>query len=147
MIEELIEKEAIRSLLAEYCFCMDHLDFDGWADLYTEDGIFHAHSRGAVQGRENIKKFIMGIVPLPHEGPARKHFCANIVIDLKGQEANVKCYWMMARQSPGTVTIGACGRYFDHVVKVNGRWKFKKREITVELAGDFGTKVVPVIPQ
>lgn len=139
--DEMLDREAIKELLGEYCFRLDHLRFAEWAELFTEDGVFAAHSRGRVQGRANIRAFMESIVPLPHEGPARKHYVANTIIDLRGETADVKCYFLMMRQGDDGVLVGGGGCYYDKVVKVNGSWLFKEREVTLELKGHLGTKI------
>jgi hypothetical protein len=39
-IQEVIDREAIRTLPVRYCHCVWQKDVDGWANLFSEDGAF-----------------------------------------------------------------------------------------------------------
>jgi 3-phenylpropionate/cinnamic acid dioxygenase small subunit len=65
----------------------------------------------------------------PRPRPITKHVVTNLDIKLDGDRATATGYWQtISTRQNGTVVAGA-GHYVDELVKVNGEWKFKKREI------------------
>lgn len=65
----------------------------------------------------------------PRPRPISKHVVTNLDIKLDGDRASATGYWQtISTRQNGTVVAGA-GHYVDELVKVNGQWKFKKREI------------------
>jgi len=55
-LQALEDKEAIRSVLNQYCIRPDAHDFSGYAELYVEDGTMGFEQWGDVTGREAIAK-------------------------------------------------------------------------------------------
>ena len=49
MTSMLEEKEAIRDLLATYCFHLDGGELNKWVELFTEDGTFDVGGLGKAQ--------------------------------------------------------------------------------------------------
>jgi ketosteroid isomerase-like protein len=44
----------------------DRGDWDAWADLHSEDGVWHEHHYGRIEGREAIRKLITRVMkPVP----------------------------------------------------------------------------------
>lgn len=134
------DKDEIRDLICKYCFCLDEHDFKEWAKLFTEDGIFDASFLGTAQGRPALQEFMEGIVPTTDEGPARKHIMSNVHITVNGDTAEGTSYYLMVRGHAKEAKIGASGRYFDTFARVDGKWLFKVRRVTMELIGDMGLK-------
>ena len=140
MASILEEKEAIRDLMSAYCFYVDNGEFDKFAGLFTEDGIFEAGPLGKLKGREAIYKFIAAAVPLQGEGPARKHCTMNHIIRVDGSEARADSYIVVLRESEHGIMASLAGRYEDIIVKDGGEWRFKVRKIHFDIADDLGLK-------
>ena len=134
------DKDAIRDLMSAYCFHVDQGEFDQFAALFTTDGTFEPGPQGKYQGREAIRKFIGAVVPLPGEGPARKHCTMNHLITVNGSEARANSYIIVLREADGAIIPSLAGRYEDLLVKQNGEWRFKLRRIHFDIAGDLGLK-------
>jgi uncharacterized protein (TIGR02246 family) len=140
MASILEEKEAIRDLMSAYCFYVDNGEFDKFAGLFTEDGIFEAGPLGRLKGREAIYNFVAAAVPLRGEGPARKHCTMNHIIRVNGSEARADSYIVVLRESEHGIMASLAGRYEDIIVKDGGEWRFKARKIHFDIAGDLGLK-------
>ena len=82
------DKEAIRELLARYCFLLDGYRLDQFAALFTADGEWTSRN-GTAKGPADIERLLRGMVPEPAPGRRRKHFTANIIVDLAGDSATV----------------------------------------------------------
>jgi SnoaL-like domain len=47
--------EEVRKLLAHYCYTIDSRDADAWANLFTEDGVFHYALGEPIVRREALR--------------------------------------------------------------------------------------------
>jgi uncharacterized protein (TIGR02246 family) len=140
MTSILEEKESIRDLMSAYCFHVDDGEFDKFAALFTDDGVFEAGPLGKLRGRGAIREFIAAQVPRQGEGPARKHCTLNHIIRVNGAEAMADSYIVVLRESEQGIIASLAGRYEDVLVKEGGEWRFKVRKIHFDIAGDLGLK-------
>ena len=80
------EKDAIREVLAEYCFRLDGGDYDGMAALFTEDGTWDT-AFGKGTGRAAIAQLARDIRARAGDNrPRAIHLVTNIVIKLDGDD-------------------------------------------------------------
>lgn len=133
MANEEAEKNAIRELLATYCFHLDNYRFADMAALFTEDGTWDT-AFGKGTGRAGIVAQAESIGTPGAVRPRRVHLTTNIVIDLHGDTATVQSNWTVIQNSANGPKIGSGGAYQDQVVKQNGKWLFRYRKIDRFLA-------------
>ena len=129
MAGDLDEKDAIRELLAEYCFRLDEGRMDDMAALFTEDGTWDT-AFGKATGRANIVALVKSIrakVPEPHARAI--HHVTNVIIALDGDRASVRSNWTTVQNDPGGPKIGSGGSYADDMVRTADGWRFKLRKI------------------
>lgn len=133
LLQEVIDREAIRSLPLRYCHCVWQKDLDGYVNLFTEDGWIAATdpSLPRAQGGEALRKMIgTGL-----DDMKPRPFIHNHVIDLQGPErAKGTCY-VEVRMNRGGKPWQLTGWYDDEYVKVGQEWKFKSRTINVDSFG------------
>ena len=123
------EKDAIREVLAEYCFRLDGGDFAAMAELFTEDGTWDT-AFGKATGRAAIAGLARGI--RERAGPQRPravHLVTNIAIALDGERAQVRSNWTVVQNGAAGPQIGSGGGYADEMAKEGGRWLFRYRKI------------------
>jgi uncharacterized protein (TIGR02246 family) len=135
MASALEEKDAIREVLAEYCFRLDGGQFADMAALFTEDGTWDT-AFGKATGRTAIADFARGMREKgPRPRPRGIHLVTNIVIVLDGDSARVRSNWTVVQNSASGPQIGSGGGYADEMVKQNGKWLFYYRKIDRFIAG------------
>jgi hypothetical protein len=123
------DKDAIREVLAEYCFRLDGGRFDEMAALFTEDGTWDT-AFGKAEGRAAIAALARSLGERgPQPRPRAVHLTTNIVIALDGERAEVRSNWTVVQNGPQGPQIGSGGGYADDLVKQNGRWLFRYRKI------------------
>jgi 3-phenylpropionate/cinnamic acid dioxygenase small subunit len=123
------DKDAIRELMAEYCFRLDDAQYEDMAALFTEDGTWDT-AFGKATGRAEIAKLAADIRARAGANRSRAaHLVTNIVIALDGANARVRSNWMVMQNSPDGPKIGSGGAYADEIVQRNGRWLFRYRKI------------------
>ena len=129
------DKDAIRELMAEYCFRLDDGRFAEMAALFTEDGTWDT-AFGKATGRVAIAELAQSLrVRAGETRPRAVHLVTNIAIALDGERAQVRSNWMVMQNSPQGPKIGSGGAYLDELVKENGRWLLRYRKIDRFIAG------------
>lgn len=128
MASVLEEKDAIREVLARYCFALDDGKFDEMAALFTEDGTWQTFF-GKATGRKAIAEFAASLRAHRTENPRAIHHVTNIVITLDGDTAKVRSNWTTVQNAPEGPKIGSGGAYDDAMIKVGGAWLFRHRTI------------------
>src|SRR5258708_6676102 len=123
------EKDAIREVMAEYCFRLDGARYDDMAALFTEDGTWDT-AFGKATGRSAIAGLARDIrIRAGDNRPRAVHLVTNIVITLDGQSAEARSNWTVVQNSPEGPKIGSGGAYADQLVKQGGKWLFRYRKI------------------
>ncbi len=122
----LADKDAIRELLAVYCFHLDNDEFEQMAALFVPDGVWET-AFGTGAGRAGIVAQARSIAT--GDRPRRVHQTTNIVVEVSGDNATVRSNWLLFQNSPAGPVIGSGGAYHDRMVKQDGRWFFAHRRI------------------
>lgn len=149
------DRAAIEDLMARYLFAMDYHDADAYAGCFTEDGELD-WAMGVAKGREAIRaealsfKQRIGEIFKDSDGaPAKlRHVVAHKAIRVDGDWAWNTGFWFeMTNGGPeGSVALPSYGIYEDELVRVEGRWLFKRRKIYNEfLPGRESGAVNPVL--
>jgi uncharacterized protein (TIGR02246 family) len=126
MASVLEDKDAIRELIARYCFLIDTAKYDEWAGLFTEDGSFAVSGMFKFEGRESIRNFADNI-PLNDQGlPGFKHCTLNQIIEVTGDRATAQCYLLLVHEGD-PLRLNIAGRYEDVLARRGGRWLFQSR--------------------
>ena len=127
MATPLEEKDAIREVMARYCFALDDGRFADMAALFTEDGTWDtAFGKGTGHADiEALVRRIRGTAPRPRA----IHHVTNLVIKLEGVTAKCFSNWMTVQNSDQGPKIESAGSYSDDLVKQNDQWQFRYRKI------------------
>ena len=134
------EKDAIRELMARYCHALDACNFGEVASLFAEDGEWTT-TYGRAYGRAQIETLLASVVPQPGEGPQRKHYITNIIVMLAGEDrASARSDYLVIRESPAGLIPVMGGTYLDMFVKREGAWRFARKELVHNIAGDMALK-------
>lgn len=137
------DRQAIEQLMmGDYPLALDKRDWKAYAATFAEDGEL-VQGTNVTKGRAAIEELFSRPrpprttedgatrppTPPPGEFGATKHVITNLSLKLDGDRATSTAYWQtIATRSNGTV-VAAAGHYVDSLKKVNGEWKFSRREI------------------
>jgi len=128
MPTQLEDKDAIREVMAEYCFRLDNDRFADMAALFTADGTWDT-AFGKGTGRDAIEALVRGMRQSAIPRPRGIHHVTNIVIKLDGDTAKSFSNWVVVQNSEQGPKIGSAGSYTDDMVKQDGKWLFRCRKI------------------
>ena len=127
------DREAINALMWHYARALDTANADAYAACYTEDGQFGVGAN-ATKGRQAlhdmIARFAAGRDGKPP--PQLYHMNADTWIEfIDATHAKHHSYWLTMRAASGDTPAGvaAVGVGVDELVKVNGQWLIKVRNV------------------
>jgi uncharacterized protein (TIGR02246 family) len=133
-IRQLEDVQAIERLFQDYRKALDGREPAAYARLYTEDGIYSTRGGRFAQGRDAIEALVVGLVgtEIARESGEDFHVYANPVIAVEGDRATCELTWaFVQRGDDGLPQITKLGRYDAVVVRVDGEWKFERRDSTL----------------
>ena len=149
------DRAEIADLMARYLFAMDYNDYDTYAECFAEDGVLD-YAGGVTRGREEIraeaKVFKDNVARLFVDwqgNPALlRHLVQHKAIRVEGDRAwNTGLWWEMTNGGPGGApATPSFGTYEDELVRIDGRWLFKRRKVYNEfIPGRESGAVNPVL--
>lgn len=139
LLQRVADREQIEDLMWQYARTLDSADADGYVGIFTPDGKF-VNGGMAMEGREALHKFVADLKKSREERRARGenpggtlHMTANHKIEFTGADsALVHSYWITmfpAQGSDNPARVGFVGIAEDQLVRVDGKWLFKVRNV------------------
>ena len=115
----------ITELFARYAWTLDTGDSEGFANLFTADGVFDG-IRGIFNGRDQLRRIADGMKSPEYLGT--QHWVGNSLFTGTAVRCNVTSMCFAPRHIGGELSIGLVGYYVDECVKVKKRWMFARRQ-------------------
>jgi ketosteroid isomerase-like protein len=143
-IRQFVDAEEIRKLIFDYAFHLDMNHPKELADLFVEDCVVIYGPNFGAEGKTAYAKTLEGIGTFFQ---ATSHHVSNIVIDFKSDDEvevrSVLYAWHRYRKErPDGILFG---QYHDVIVRRDGQWLFKRRELRTTGVTDFHVKeVIPI---
>ena len=133
------DRVQIEKLMWQYTRALDTENPDAYAAAYTPDGQFGS-GPNAVKGHEALKKMIADLrqraadaAAKGEKRPPMYHMSANSYVEFVDKDhAHMEGYWLtvFGQQGPNVpVRVAAAGREVDELVRVNGQWLIKSRDV------------------
>lgn len=131
----------ITNLLYIYAEHMDAGDFAGAAELFRHAEVILDPVNDVRVGEEGILAVWESMVRRYEDGtPHTKHVITNpiVTIDAEAGTANCRSYYTVIQQVDGVLTPIVAGRYNDDFERVDGAWRFSRRDYSLmDLPGDL----------
>jgi hypothetical protein len=140
-LRELTDRVEIEDLMWRYCRALDTLNEGAYADVYTADGTF-TYNGETSRGRAGLMKVISDTRRTRQEREAQGggktppiyHVIATHTVTFTGRDtARYDSYWMTVYGTTGAnapVRVNSVGRAIDELVRVNGKWLIRTRNIS-----------------
>ncbi len=134
------DRVQIEKLMWQYVRALDTENAEAYAATYTPDGQFGSGAT-AIKGHEALKKMIADLRQRAADAEAKSgekrppmyHVLANSYLEFVDRDhAHMEAYWMtvFAQAGPSVpVRVAAAGREVDELVRMNGRWLIKTRDV------------------
>lgn len=126
LLQELVDRERIRDLLARYPMAFDDRDWAAWDEIWTDDLVWVVDGAEIV-GLPAVREFMVACLPSDY---GSKHMCGSPVIELgaDGTSASARTDVVWIAQNYENTIVA---RYVDTLVKQDGRWRISRREEVV----------------
>ena len=125
-VAELLAKNEVADLCAEYAFALDRRDWAALRACFTDAPVF-VHPGGRVEGVDGIVERARGALePLD----ASQHLLGTIVVEVEGDNASSICYFQaqhVRAGTPGGDTYLIAGSYADRLVRTPQGWRIAER--------------------
>ena len=139
LLREMKDRVQIEDLMWRYTRALDTNDPDAYAAAYTVDGQFGAGGN-ATKGRDALRKMIADLRQRSADAQAKGerrpplyHMTANERITFSDKDhARVEAYYITASPAGGPnapLRVVAVGRSIDDLVRVDGQWLIKTRNV------------------
>jgi ketosteroid isomerase-like protein len=138
-LQQLTDAEEIRGLIYDYAFHLDMNHPQELADLFVDDcEVVYGPNFGA-EGKEAYLKTLEGIGEFFE---ATSHHVSNTVIEFTGEdEAKARSIlYAFHRYTKDRPDGHVWGQYHDDFERVDGEWKFRRRELRAAAVQDFHVK-------
>jgi ketosteroid isomerase-like protein len=138
-VQQLVDAQAIRRLIYDYAFHLDMNHPQELADLFVDDcEVIYGPNFGA-EGKEAYLKTLEGIGEFFE---ATSHHVSNTVIEFDGEDAASarSILYAFHRYTKDRPDGHVWGQYHDDFVRIDGEWKFKRRELRAAAVQDFHVK-------
>lgn len=133
----------ISELIYRYADLIDAGDFDGVASLLATAELTFEGFDLVRRGRDEIRSMYETSTRRYEDGtPRTKHLVTNVVVDVAPtlDTATSRSYFTVLQAVPGALALQpvVAGRYHDGFRNVGGTWRFFRRHMMVDLAGELG---------
>jgi hypothetical protein len=129
---------AIEQLNARYTQALDGLlpdPSEAWADTFVPEGVVTiAGADGMVVAQAAGRAKIVQLWRTFPDVAATRHWLGNLLIDLDGDEARMRCYVAALSIKTAPAVIVRTGTYEDRLIRTGGGWRFRTRVLTLDPA-------------
>ena len=137
------DREEIHALLWKYTRALDTLNAEAYASVFTEDGAFKSGNTALTSGHAALKEMIAGVKKGQDEraaagnpaGPMYHMTMDSWIEFVDADHARHHSYWQTvfgpAKQGD-PVRIAAAGYGIDDLVRVDGKWLIKMRDVAAQ---------------
>lgn len=130
-VDELSSKEAIRDCIYRINRGMDRIDRDLMASGFHPD----AKVRWGTPDAQDFANFIVTAIRIQQTTSRVQHLVGNVLIDLKGDEADVESYEIARHLTPmgeEKKDLIIASRYIDKFSRRDGEWRVAHRDKVVD---------------
>ena len=121
---------AIRRVLLDYAWALDHRDIDGYIALFAKNGEW-VNGSMVRKAPNEIRSLLVGMFGVPQPGWVNTQsveITTNPDIQLEGDHATAHCWHLLMRRgADGRPVAALAGRYDDELIREDGKWKFLRR--------------------
>jgi hypothetical protein len=140
ILREAKDRADIEVLIWRYVQALDNIDVEAYPTFFTEDGSICCEHNHTYKGRTEIRKLLQEVKDSRAAAQAKGQTVAKLYhpifnshIEFRSKDhAHIDSYWFtaLAEQPPnGAPKITLVGRCEDEVVRVDGKWLIKSRNV------------------
>lgn len=132
----------ISNLIARYAELLNLGQIEDLGALFRYGRISSSSSDDVYEGSEAVIGMYRRSVVFPEKLPDTLLFTSNLQLDIHGDFASGKAYFLGMQQTESGVAAVIAGRYHDEFARIDGCWWFQHRHMLPDLAGDLSSHLV-----
>lgn len=144
MTEDHVE---IANLIARYAELLNLGQFEEVGALFEHGRITSEGNPNTYEGRDGVTAMYRDSLVLGEKVPDTLIFTSNLQIEVDGDAASGKAYFLAVHEGSAGLGPVLGGRYHDRYRKVEGRWCFEHRHMFPDLQGDLTTHLTRSIDE
>jgi 3-phenylpropionate/cinnamic acid dioxygenase small subunit len=133
--------EAIRRLLHRYAECVDAADWAGLGELFADAELRAPGLDPPARGADAVVRLYASANRVHADGTLRtRHLVANEIVDVAPARDSAQArssYVVLQATERLPLQPIAAGRYRDRFERADGAWRFREREIAIDLVGEL----------
>lgn len=129
----------ISNLIARYAELLNLGLIGEVGELFRYGKITSAGNPTTYAGTDEVVAMYRDSVHFGEKVPDTLIFTTNLQIEVDGDAASSRAYFLVVHQAEHGVEAVLAGRYHDKFVKRDGRWWFQHRHMLPDLVGDLST--------
>jgi hypothetical protein len=133
------DRDEISNLIARYAELLNLGQIDELGELFRHGKITSATNDDEYEGTDAVIGMYRASVVFPEKLPDTLLFTTNLQIEVDGDSATGKAYFLGMHQTDRGVAAVIAGRYHDEFRRIDGRWWFHHRHMLPDLAGDLSS--------
>jgi hypothetical protein len=127
----------ISNLIARYAELLNLGQIDELGELFRHGRITTSLGDDVYEGADGTAAMYRAAVVYPAKVPDMLLFTSNLQIEVDGDRASAKAYFLGMQQMPGGMAPVVGGRYHDEFRRIDGKWWFHHRHMLMDLSGDL----------
>jgi hypothetical protein len=135
----------ISALIARYAELLNLGQIEELGALFRYGSITSENSDLRFDGTEEVIGMYRNSVVFPEKLPDTLLFTTNLQIDVDGDGATSRAYFLGMHQAGAGIGPVIAGRYHDQFRRVDGRWWFHHRHMIPDMLGDMSTHLTESI--
>lgn len=133
------DRDEISNLIARYAELLNLGQLEELGGLFRHGKITSSTNDDTHEGAEAVIAMYRESVVFPDKLPDTLLVTTNLQIEVDGDSATGKAYWMAMHQTSSGVSAVVAGRYHDQFRRIDGRWCFHHRHMLVDMTGDLSS--------
>src|SRR3954449_1861262 len=123
------DRDEICNLIARYAELLNLGQIDELGELFRYGKITSTSVTDVYDGAEAVKEMYRASVVFPEKLPDTLLFTSNLQVEVDGDAATSKAYFLGMHQTATGVAAVIAGRYHDEFRRIDGRWWFHHRHM------------------
>jgi ketosteroid isomerase-like protein len=128
----------IATLLYRYAELLNTGQFNAVGALFARGQVRVQGNPQAYEGADAVAQMYRSTVTVPAKGPNSLLYTTNLQVEVDGDNAMAKSYFVALHERPGQLLPVVGGRYRDELQYYNGAWEFRERLMMIDMLGDLG---------
>jgi ketosteroid isomerase-like protein len=140
-IKQLLDEQAIRRVLANYCRAIDRMDHDLLRSVYHPDALDTGRPTTRIPNTGPVERFFATVAESNAIGlEAAPILLGQTIFEFDGDVALTETYFasfFRFRKEDGVLHEGHAGRYLDRFERRDGEWRIAHRHLVIDWANTY----------